>query len=194
MLFTHLLRVALIGLRERLIKAVPSTLKNAIAVGIGLLISVVGLEWSGIVVDSPGTLVGLGELTSPPVLLSFFGLVLMAILLTLGARTAILLGILMTLLVALGTGMIEYEGLVGPVPSIAPTFFQLDLVGAFQAGILSIIFVFFFLDLFDTVGTLIGVTQEAGLLAPSWEPLRSRAILRVPVGSAPVLGLDWPTW
>jgi len=180
--------LSFMGLREGLIKAVPSTLKNAIAVGIGLLIAVVGLEWSGIVVDAPGTLVGLGELSSPPVLLSVFGLVLMAILLTLGVRTAILLGILMTLVVALGTGMIEYEGLVGPVPSIAPTFFQLDLVGAVQAGILSIIFVFFFLDLFDTVfdtvGTLIGVTQEAGLLAPDGSLPRARwALLSDAVGT-----------
>jgi len=176
--------LSFVGLREGLIRAVPSTLKNAIAVGIGLLIAVVGLEWSGIVVDAPGTLVGLGEMTSPPVLLSFFGLLLMAILLTLGVRTAILLGILMTLLVALGTGMIEYEGLVGPVPSIAPTFFKLDLVGAVQAGILPIVFVFFFLDLFDTVGTLIGVTQEAGLLAPDGSLPRARwALLSDAVGT-----------
>ena len=169
--------LSFLGLREALFTAVPSTLKNAIAVGIGLLIAVVGLEWSGIVVDAPGTLVGLGDLTSPPVLLSCFGLLIMAILLTLGVRTAILIGILMTLLAALGTGMIEYEGLVGPVPSIAPTLFQLDLVGAVQAGMLTIIFVFFFLDLFDTVGTLIGVTQEAGLLAPDGSLPRARSAL-----------------
>ena len=163
------------GFRERLITDVPPALKNAIAVGIGLLIAVVGLEWSGIVVDDPGTLVGLGEVTSPPVLLSLFGLAIMAILLTLGVRTSILIGIIITLFAALITGMIQYEGLIGPVPSITPTLFQLDVMGALQAGILPIIFVFFFLDLFDTVGSLIGVTQEAGLLAPDGSLPRARS-------------------
>ena len=163
------------GFRERLITDVPPALKNAIAVGIGLLIAVVGLEWSGIVVDDPGTLVGLGEVTSPPVLLSLFGLAIMAILLTLGVRTSILIGIIITLFAALITGMIQYEGLIGPVPSITPTLFQLDVMGALQAGILPIIFVFFFLDLFDTVGSLIGVTQEAGLLAPDGSLSRARS-------------------
>jgi AGZA family xanthine/uracil permease-like MFS transporter len=172
------------GFRERLITAVPPVLKNAIAVGIGLLIAVVGLEWSGIVVDDPGTLVGLGNVTSPPVLLSLFGLALMAILFTLGVRIAILIGILITLFAALVTGMIQYEGLIGPVPSITPTLFQLDLLGALQAGIIPIIFVFFFLDLFDTVGTLIGVTQETGLLAPDGSlPRAHRALLADAVGT-----------
>ncbi|MDA2934862.1 NCS2 family permease, partial [Acidobacteria bacterium AH-259-D05] len=171
------LLLSFVGLREQLVNVVPSTLKNAIAVGIGLLIAVVGLEWSGIVVDNPGTLIGIGELTSAPVLLSLFGVTVMAVLLTLGVRVAILLGILITLLAGLATGMMQYQGLVGPVPSISPTLFQLDLLGALQAGMLSIIFVFFFLDLFDTVGTLIGVTQEAGLLAPDGTLPRARSAL-----------------
>ena len=162
------------GLREQLISAVPATLKNAIAVGIGLLISVVGLEWSGIIVDDPGTLVGMGQLTSGPVLLSLFGLMVMAILLALEVRAAILLGILATALAGLATGLLKYQGLVGPIPSITPTLFQLDVWGALQMGMVSIIFVFFFVDLFDTVGTLIGVTQEAGLLEPDGTLPRAR--------------------
>lgn len=169
--------LSFVGLREQLINVVPSTLKNAIAVGIGLLIAVVGLQWSGIVVDNPGTLVGLGELTSAPVLLSLFGLTVMAILLTLQVRAAILRGILLTVVVGLAAGMIQYQGVVGPIPSIGPTLFQLDVLGALQAGMLSIIFVFFFLDLFDTVGTLIGVTQEAGLLAQDGTLPRARSAL-----------------
>ena len=86
------------GLRESLIRALPSSLKNAIAVGIGLLISLVGLEWSGIVTDHPATLVGLGDLTSPPVLLSLFGLTVITILMTRGWYGAILVGILLSLL------------------------------------------------------------------------------------------------
>ena len=168
------LLLSFVGLREQLISAVPATLKNAIAVGIGLLISVVGLEWSGIIVDNPGTLVGMGQLTSGPVLLSLFGLMVMAILLALEVRAAILLGILATALAGLATGLLKYQGLVGPIPSITPTLFQLDVWGALQMGMVSIIFVFFFVDLFDTVGTLIGVTQEAGLLEPDGTLPRAR--------------------
>ena len=158
--------LSLVGLREQLFHAIPATLKNAIAVGIGLLIAIIGFEWSGMIVDNPGTLVGLGQLSSAPVLLSLFGLTVMAILLALEVRAAILLGIMATILAGLATGMLEYQGLVGPIPSITPTLFQLDVWGALQTGMVSIFFIFFFLDLFDTVGTLIGVTQEAGLLQP----------------------------
>ncbi len=156
--------LSFVGLREHLINAVPAGIKNAIAVGIGLLITMVGLEWSGIVVDHPGTLVGLGDLTSPPVLLSLFGLIVMGTLFARGVRAAILIGILANLVLGLLIGMIHYEGILGRMPSLRPTLFQLEVSGVLQFGMLSIIFVFFFLDLFDTVGTLIGVSQEAGFL------------------------------
>jgi AGZA family xanthine/uracil permease-like MFS transporter len=169
--------ISFVGLRERLVRAVPSALKNGIAVGIGLLIALVGLEWAGIVVDNPGTLVGLGKLSSPPVLLSLLGLTVMSILLTLRVRTAMLLGILLTLIVGLMTGMIRYEGIVGPVPSLKPTLFKLDIMGALETGMFSIIFVFFFLDLFDTVGTLIGVSEEAGFLDSDGSLPRARQAL-----------------
>ena len=169
--------VSFVGLRERLVNAIPITLKNGIAVGIGLLIAVVGLEWAGIVVDNPGTLVGMGKLSSPPVLLSLLGLTVMAILLALGARIAMLLGILVTLIVGLMTGMVSYEGIIGPVPSIKPTLFKLDIMGALETGMFSIIFVFFFLALFDTVGTLIGVSQESGLLQADGSLPRARQAL-----------------
>ncbi|MEE2839483.1 MAG: NCS2 family permease [Acidobacteriota bacterium] len=178
------LALSLVGLREQLFHAIPATLKNAIAVGIGLLIAVVGFEWSGMIVDNPGTLVGLGQLSSAPVLLSLFGITVMAILLALEVRAAILLGILATILAGLAAGMLEYEGLVGPIPSITPTLFQLDVWGALQGGMVSIIFIFFFLDLFDTVGTLIGVTQEAGLLKSDGTLPRARwAFLSDAVGT-----------
>ena len=181
------LALSLVGLREQLFHAIPATLKNAIAVGIGLLIAVVGFEWSGMIVDNPGTLAGLGQLSSAPVFLSLFGITVMAILLALEVRAAILLGILATILAGLATGMLEYEGLVGPIPSITPTLFQLDVWGALQAGMVSIIFIFFFLDLFDTVGTLIGVTQEAGLLKSDGTLPRARwAFLSDAVGTSTV--------
>ncbi len=174
---TLFILLAFFGLRERLVNSLPASLKNAIAVGIGLLIAMVGMQWSGLVVDKPGTLVGLGDLTAPPVLLSLFGLAVMAVLLTLNIRAAILIGILASLAVGLITGMIHYQGIIGPVPSVAPTLFKLDIAGAISTGMLSIIFIFFFLDMFDTVGTLVGVSQQAGFIREDGSLPRARQAL-----------------
>lgn len=171
------LLLSLFGLREAIINALPATLRYAIAVGIGLLISVVGLEWSGVVVDNPSTLVGLGNLSAPPTLLSLLGIALTISLLTLGFQAAILIGILFNLVAALLTGMIHYQGIVGSVPSISPTFLQLDVAGALTTGMLPVVFVFFLLDLFDTVGTLTAVSQEAGFLRPDGTLPRAREAL-----------------
>lgn len=165
------------GFREKLINSLPGSLKSAIAVGIGLLIAMVGLQWSGIVVDDPATLVGLGDLTSPPVLLSILGLTVMSVVLTLKFRAGILLGFIVTLLTGLATGMVTYTGIVGNIPSLTPTLFQLDILGALQTGMVSIIFIFFFLDLFDTVGTLVGITQEAGFIRKDGTLPRARQAL-----------------
>lgn len=176
--------LSFVGFRERLLDSVPPVLKSSIAVGIGLLIAVIGLEWSGIVVDHPGTLVTLGNLTASPTLTALFGLAIMAILFSLNVRAAILIGILGALGAALATGMVQYRGLVGAVPSLRPTLFQLDIAGVLQLGALSIICVFFLLDLFDTVGTLIGVTQETGLLREDGTLPRARqALLSDAVGT-----------
>ena len=165
------------GFREKLINSLPGSLKSAIAVGIGLLIAMVGLQWSGIVVDDPATLMGLGDLTSPPVLLSILGLTVMSVALTLKFRAGILLGFIVTLLTGLATGMVTYTGIVGGIPSLTPTLFQLDIGGALQTGMVSIIFIFFFLDLFDTVGTLVGITQEAGFIREDGTLPRARQAL-----------------
>ena len=169
--------LAFVGLREKLINSLPPALKSAIAVGIGLLIAMVGMQWSGLVVDNPGTLVALGNITSPPVLLSLLGLAVIAILLALQIRAAILIGILVSLIAGLLTGMVEYSGIIGAVPSVEATFFQLDIAGALQGGMLSIIFIFFFLDMFDTVGTLVGISQEAGFIKEDGHLPRARQAL-----------------
>ncbi|GAB4109916.1 MAG: NCS2 family permease [Acidobacteriota bacterium] len=173
-----------VGFREKIIHSLPANLKHAIAVGIGLMIAVVGLEWSGIVVDHPATLVSLGRLGSPPALLSLFGLVLTAALFARGVKGALLLGILANAAVALATGMVEYHGLIGPVPSLAPTFLELDILGALRPEMIAVVFVFFFLDLFDTVGTLTGVCQKAGFLRPDGTlPGARQALLADAVGT-----------
>ncbi len=171
------------GLRERLVTAIPDSLKQAIAVGIGLLIAFVGLQWAGVVVASPGTLVALGTLHRGPVLLALFGFAAMAVLLALRVRGALLAGMLLTTVAGLLTGLVRYQGFVGAPPSIAPTFLELDVVGAFQAGMISVIFVFFFLALFDSVGTLVAVAQQAGLMRGNELPRARGALLADAVGT-----------
>lgn len=156
--------LALFGVWGRAVDAVPGALKYGIAVGIGLLIALVGLQYGGIVVDAEGVLVGLGDLTSRPVLLVLFGLALTSVLMVLRVPGAILLGILATALAGIPLGIVKYHGLVAPAPSLAPTFLKMDVAGAFQSGLFAVIFVFFFLDVFDTMGTLIGVGGSAGFL------------------------------
>jgi AGZA family xanthine/uracil permease-like MFS transporter len=172
-----------IGLREHLIKAIPRSLQHAIAVGIGLLIALIGLEWGGIVADSPGTLVTLGDLKSPAALLTLFGLVVMSVLLARRVRGAMLIGILASTVVGLLTGIVRYQGLVSAPPSIAPTLMQLDVAGAFQPAMVSVIFVFFFLALFDSVGTLVGVASQAGLMRDGTLPRARPALLADAIGT-----------
>ncbi len=169
--------LSLLGVWESLVAAVPDSLKQAIAVGIGLLIALIGLEYGGIVVDAPGVLVGLGDLTSKPVLLVLFGIVLTTCLMVLKVKGAILLGILGTALVGIPLKVVSYRGLLAPPPSLTPTLLKLDIAGAFQVGLFTVIFVFFFLDLFDAVGTLIGVSSPAGFIKDGRLPRANRAML-----------------
>jgi AGZA family xanthine/uracil permease-like MFS transporter len=172
-----------IGLREHLIKAIPASLQHAIAVGIGLLIALIGLEWGGIVVGSPGTLVRLGDLGSPAALLTIFGLFVMAVLLARRVRGAMLIGILASTVVGLASGVVSYQGLVSRPPSIAPTLLRLDIAGAFRPAMVSVIFVFFFLALFDSVGTLVGVASQAGLMRDGTLPRARPALLADAIGT-----------
>ena len=171
------------GFREKLIDCIPDSLKEGIAVGIGLFIAMIGFQWSGIVIASPSTLVALGSFHSAPVLLSLFGLLLTVILVAARVRGALLWGILSTALAGLPAGVVKYHGVVGPVPSLAPTFLKLDIAGAFDLGLASVIFVFFFLALFDSVGTLIGVSSQAGLLVNGRLPRAREALSADAFGS-----------
>jgi AGZA family xanthine/uracil permease-like MFS transporter len=182
-----------VGLREKLITAIPDSLKHAIAVGIGLLIAFVGLQWAGVVVASPGTLVALGSLHRGPVLLALFGFTVMAVLMAMRVRGALLAGMLATTAVGLVSGLVTYQGLVSRPPSIAPTFLHLDILGAFRPGMVSVIFVFFFLALFDSVGTLVGVAQQAGLMKDGVLPRARGALLADAVGTVVGAGLGTST-
>jgi len=176
--------LSLFGFRERIVDAIPHSLKCGIAAAIGLFIAMIGLQWSGLVVDNPGILVGLGDLSSPPVLLSLAGLTVTALLLTLRVRGAILLGILFGFAAGLATGIVEYHGVAGLPRIERPVAFALDFRTVFGSpGIIGAIFIFFFLDLFDTVGTLIGVAEQGGFLVAGRLPRARQAFVADAVGT-----------
>jgi AGZA family xanthine/uracil permease-like MFS transporter len=171
------------GLRERLITAIPASLRHAIAAGIGVLIAAVGLQWGGLIVASPGTLVTLGDLHTRPTALTIFGLTLTAVLMVRRVPGALLWGMLASTAFALSLGLVRYQGLAAPPPSLAPTFFQLDIAGALRPAMVPVVLVFFFLALFDSVGTLVGVTSQAGLLKDGLLPRARQALLADALGT-----------
>jgi AGZA family xanthine/uracil permease-like MFS transporter len=175
--------LSVIGVWESLVASVPDSLKHAIAVGIGLLIALIGLEYGGLVVDTPGVLVGLGDLTSRPVVLVLFGVILTAVLMAFRVPGAILIGILGTALLGIPLGVVKYHGLVSSPPSVLPTLLKLDVLGALKTGLLTVIFIFFFLDLFDTMGTLIGVSEPAGFIKKGRLPRANQAMLSDAIGT-----------
>src|SRR5881397_1102824 len=142
------------GVREALVHAIPNSLKRGIAVGIGLLITLVGLQWSGFLAASPATLVTLGDLRHPATWMSGAGILVTSVLLVRRARGAILAGILTSTLLGLAFGIVKFHGLVSAPPSIAPIACQLDVIGALKLGAVPVSFTFFFLDLFDSIGSL----------------------------------------
>jgi AGZA family xanthine/uracil permease-like MFS transporter len=172
-----------IGLRERLITAIPASIKYAIAAGIGLLIAMIGLEWAGIIVAAPGTLVTMGSLHGRPTLIAIGALVLTAVLMARRVPGAMLLGILASTAVGLAAGVVRYQGFASLPPPLAPTLLQLDVRGAFAPEMVAVIFVFFFLALFDSVGTLVGVGQQAGLLRDGTLPRARQALLADAIGT-----------
>ncbi|HSA95076.1 MAG TPA: NCS2 family permease [Acidobacteriota bacterium] len=175
--------LALVGVWGKMVAAVPDALKYGIAVGIGLLIALIGLEYGGLVVARPGVLVALGDIASPPVLLVLFGLALTAVLLVLRFPGAILIGILATALAGLPFGIVKFHGVMAPVPSLAPTFLKLDIAGALHTGLLAVVFVFLLLDVFDAIGTLIGVGGSAGFLKNGRLPRADQAMLADAAGT-----------
>mgnify|MGYP002855392747 FL=1 len=182
-----------LGFRERLITAIPHSLKHAITVGIGLLIAMIGLQWAGVIVDSSETLVTLGDLRTTPVLVALIGFSVIAILLAKGIHGAILLGILGSSFVAWVIGLIEFQGITSAPPSLLPTLLQLDVLGALRPEMANVIFIFFFLALFDSVGTLVGVAEQAGLMRDGVLPRARGALLADAVGTVVGAGLGTST-
>ncbi|MFE8072246.1 NCS2 family permease [Marinobacteraceae bacterium S3BR75-40.1] len=150
--------------REWIINSIPHGLRFGISAGIGFFLALIALKNAQIVVDNPATLVGLGDITAPETLLTFAGFLLICALAYLRVTGAVMIGIIAVTIVAMLLGMVEYNGLVSAPPSVAPTFMQLDIAGALDVSLVSIVFAFLFVDLFDTSGTLIGAAQRGGLL------------------------------
>jgi len=185
--------VAAFGVRDRVLAAVPEAMRHAIGVGIGLLITLIGLEWSGIIVPAPGTYVTLGRLSSPPVLLALGTLLAIAILLARGVKGALLIGMLASTGAALALGFTTFHGIFSTPPSIAPTLLKLDVRGALTPSLADVIFVFFLLALFDSVGTLLGIAGRIGLVKHGVLPRARRALLADAVGTVIGAGLGTST-
>ena len=158
------LAVSLFKVREAIVNAIPQSLKFAISAGVGLFLAIIALKNAGVVADHPATLVTLGNLHDPKVLLAILGFFIIVALEYRRVHGSIIIGILAVTVLSVVLGLSNFEGVVAPVPSMAPTFMHMDLEGALSAGLLGVIFVFFFVDLFDTTGTLVGVSHRAGLL------------------------------
>lgn len=168
--------ISMFKIREAIVNAIPMSLKFAIGGGIGLFLALVALKNAGIIVDNQATLVGLGDIKEPKVLLALLGFFLVVVMHHFKVRGAIIISILVVTGLATALGINEIQGVVGSIPSIAPTFFQMDFSGLFTASMVGVIFVFFLVDLFDSTGTLVGVTHRAGLLKDGKLPRLKKAL------------------
>lgn len=152
------------NLREKIVDAIPVTLKNAIGAGIGLFISFIGLQNAGIIVNNDATLISMGNITSGTALLGMIGLVVTSVLLVKGVRGALLFGILITTLIGIPMGITKFDGIISTPPSIEPIFWQFEWHNIFTKEMIVVVFTFLFVDMFDTIGTLVGVTTKAGMM------------------------------
>ncbi len=169
-------------IRELIVNSIPQSLKMASAAGIGLFIAFIGLKSAGFVVSDTNTFITLGALGSAPTLLSLTGLI---ILITLSARKikgAILISILFTGIIGISFGMIEFKNIVGTA-DLSKTFFKLDIIDIFQLKYLAPILIFLFFDMFDTIGTLVGVGEQAGFIKDGKLPRGNRALVSDSVGT-----------
>lgn len=152
------------NVREAIVNAIPLSLRNAIGAGIGLFIAFIGLESAGVVVANDSTLVTLGDITGGSALLALIGLVITGFMFMRNTPGAILIGILVTMLIGIPMGVTEFKGVVSHPESIAPIFCQFELDKIFTLDMVVVVFTFLFIDMFDTVGTLVGVCTKANMV------------------------------
>ncbi|NBB81952.1 MAG: NCS2 family permease [Alphaproteobacteria bacterium] len=179
--------LSILPVREAIINAIPRSLKMAISAGIGLFLAIIGLSNAGIIQDHPATLVTIGDLTQWPPILAGLGFVLTAVLAARNIPGSLIIAILAVTLIGILLGESEFQGIFDLPPDPSPTFLQLDIAGALQIGLVSIVFAFLFVDLFDTAGTLVGVSARAGLLDDEGKLPRLRQALMAD-SSASIVG------
>ena len=152
------------NIREAIVNAIPKNLRYAIGGGIGLFIAFIGMQNAGIIVNDDATLIALGDITSGTALLALIGLVITGVLYALNVKGAMLIGILVTTVIGIPMGITEFKGIVSTPESIAPIFCKFEWHNIFTLDMLVIVFTFLFIDLFDTVGTLVGVSTKAKMV------------------------------
>ena len=194
--------LSLTGLREFIIKSIPEQLKLAVGAGIGLFITFLGLQNANIIVGNPNTLVALGDLTSAPVLLAIFGLVISVIMMVRKINGAIFYGMIITMIVGIATSVIaKPTAIVSKVPDISPTFgaafepIMNDPASLMTTSFVVVVITFLFVDFFDTAGTLVAVATQAGLMKGDKLPRAGKALLSDSVAtvSGAILGTSTTT-
>lgn len=152
------------NLREAIVNAIPLSMRNAIGAGIGLFIAFIGLQNAGVIVDNGSTLVELGDITSGSALLALIGLLITGFLYIKNVRGAMLIGILVTTVIGIPMGVTEFKGVLSSPAPIGDIFCKFEWEHVFSLDMVVVVFTFLFIDMFDTVGTLVGVCTKAGLV------------------------------
>lgn len=156
--------LTLTNVREAIVNAIPASLRNAIGAGIGLFIAFIGLESAGVIVHDDATLVALGNITSGSALLALIGLIITGFLYARNIPGAILIGIIVTMIIGIPMGVTEFKGVLSQPESISPIFCKFQFDKVFTLDMLVVVFTFLFIDMFDTVGTLVGVCTKANMI------------------------------
>jgi AGZA family xanthine/uracil permease-like MFS transporter len=177
------LALTLTKIREQIVNGIPDCLKYGTAGGIGLFIAFIGLRNAKLIVANPATFVSMGKISDPQVLLAAIGLIFIAVLMARKIGSAILIGVLAITAAAIPLGLAHWPGHFFSWPHPSGTFLKLDLAAATKIGFGELVFVFFFVDLFDNVGTLVGVCEEGGFLREGKLPRASRALLADALGT-----------
>lgn len=175
--------LTLSNLREAMLNAIPNSLKSAIGAGIGLFIAFIGLQNAGVITNNDATLVTLGNITSGSPLLALIGLAITSVLLIKKVKGSMLWGILATMLIGIPMGVTEYNGIISVPPSLAPVFFKFDFSEVFTTKMAFTVFTLLFIDMFDTIGTLVGVSNKAGMMENGKIPHVKEAFMADAIGT-----------
>ena len=176
--------ISVLPIREWIVNAIPMSLKMAIAAGIGLFLALIALKNAGIVVAHPATLVTHGKLTSFPVVMATLGFFLIVALERFRVMGGVIIGILVVTIIAIAAGQQKFGGIFDTPPSLAPVFLQMDLAGAMKVGLVTVVFAFLFVDLFDNTGTLIALAHRGGFMRPDGTVPRLHGALMADSGAA----------